>query len=325
MVLEYVTNFQTSGHEPGNLQLFRDVNREAVAKALASCPVMRLPAGQTFAEAPRKVANLYVLLRGELGVVADQQFGAEDGAMVNILPGECVGEMAMFDEQVAAPSITAMQDSDLLVIDATRLWKIVDEINGVARNLLHLLSFRIQAANARLRQRRKLGRFFQQMSMTDALTGLYNRAWLNENLPLLIGSAGATVRPLSLVMIDLDYFKRFNDEHGHLAGDEALRAVARVFGEALRPTDFAVRYGGEEFMVILPGTDRMTGMMVAQRLCERMRHAVVFDDMRLPLPHITGSFGVATLQVGQDAEALATCADQALYRAKQAGRDGVAE
>ena len=128
---------------------------------------------------------------------------------------------------------------------------------------------------------------------------------------------------LSLMMIDLDYFKRFNDEHGHLAGDEALRAVARVFDEALRPTDFAVRYGGEEFMVILPGTDQMTGAMVAQRLCVRMRQAIVFEDMRLPLPHITGSFGVAALRSGQDAEALIECADAALYRAKEAGRNRV--
>ncbi len=325
MALEYLTTFQASGYAPGDLQLFRDVSSDAVARALAPCQVMRVAAGENLAEIARRGGSLYILLQGKLAIVSDQPPGEEDGASMSVLPGECFGELSVFDDQSSAPSVIALQDSELLVIEASRLWKMVDEINGVAKNLLHLLSFRIQAANARLRQRRKVGRFYQQMSMMDALTGLNNRSWLNENLPLLIGNAGANVRPLSLVMIDLDYFKRFNDEHGHLAGDEALRTVARVFGEALRPTDFAVRYGGEEFMVILPGTDSKTGAMVAQRLCMRMRQAVVFDDVRFPLPHITASFGVATLRAGQDAEALMASADAALYRAKEAGRNCVAE
>ncbi|MEA5096983.1 MAG: GGDEF domain-containing protein [Burkholderiaceae bacterium] len=305
------------------MQLFRGVDQEAVNGVLASCPVLRLAAGQTISELARKGAHLYVVLCGALGVASEQQWGAEEGAVINVLPGECVGELSVLDEHSNAPSVTALQDTDLLAIEASQLWQMIDQSNGIARNLLHLLSFRIQAANARLRQRQKLGKFYQQLSQLDGLTGLHNRAWLNENLPLLIGNAGAAVRPLSVIMIDLDHFKRFNDDHGHLAGDEALRAVARVFDEALRPTDFAVRYGGEEFMVILPGTDQKTGAMVAQRLCVRMRQAIVFEDMRYPLPHITGSFGVAALRSGQGAEALIESADAALYRAKEAGRNRV--
>jgi len=321
--VEYLTNFQDSGYTIDVLHLFRGVKHDVVRKALATCPVMHIAAGKTVSEVLRRGGNLYILLRGELGVLADQHAEPDEGSGFNVLPGECFGEMSVFDEQVGSPLITAKKDSDVLVIDAARLWQIIEEINGVARNLLHLLSFRIQAANARLRQRRKVGRFYQQMSMLDGLTGLYNRAWLNENLPLLIGNAGAAVRPLSVVMIDLDHFKQFNDQNGHLAGDSALKTAALVFCEALRPTDFAVRYGGEEFTVILPGTDQKTGMMVANRLCSRMREAIVFDDMRVPLPHVTGSFGVAALRSGQDADALMGSADEALYRAKQAGRNCV--
>lgn len=323
--MEYLTNFKDSGYTIGELHLFRGVKQGAVEKALSSCSVMRVAAGATVAEVLRRGGNLYILLSGELSVLVDQQVESDDGATFNVLPGECFGELSVFDEQSGSPLFTARQQSDLLVIDAARLWAIIEEINGVARNLLHLLSFRIQAANARLRQRRKVGRFYQQMSMLDGLTGLYNRAWLNENLPLLIGNAGASVRPLSVIMIDLDHFKRFNDQNGHLAGDNALRTASKVFGEALRPTDFAVRYGGEEFMVILPGTDQKTGKMVANRLCTRMQQAIVFDDMRVSLPHVTGSFGVSALRAGQDAEALIASADEALYRAKQAGRNCVAE
>jgi diguanylate cyclase (GGDEF)-like protein len=92
---------------------------------------------------------------------------------------------------------------------------------------------------------------------------------------------------------------------------------------ALRPTDFAVRYGGEEMMVVLPDTDVQVAEVVAGRLCERMRDAVVFSDMRLPLPHVTSSFGVAALGPTQDDTALIAAADAALYRAKEAGRNRV--
>ena len=105
-------------------------------------------------------------------------------------------------------------------------------------------------------------------------------------------------------MIDLDHFKRFNDTHGHMAGDHALCAAAGVIRAALRPVDFAVRYGGEEMMAILPHTSaqagRDGGRAPVRRACAQ---AVVFDDMRLPLPHLTGSFGVASLRAGQDERA----------------------
>ena len=318
-----LSTFQGSGYQVGDLQLFRDVKPDVAQKAIASCPVIQLLAGSTTSDVLGKGGNLYILLSGELTVDADPE--ADEGNSYSVRPGECFGEISVFDEQAGSLSVTVRQDATVLIIESATLWAIIDGIHGVARNLLHLLSFRIQAANARLRQRRKLGRFYQQLSMLDGLTGLHNRAWLEENLPLMIGHAGSSVRPLSVVMIDLDHFKRFNDEHGHLAGDEALRTAAQVLTEALRPTDYAVRYGGEEFLVILPGTDQATGVMVANRLCHRLRQAVVFEDMRLPLPHLTGSFGVAGLRAGQDATTLLACADSALYRAKEAGRNCVFE
>jgi len=140
-------------------------------------------------------------------------------------------------------------------------------------------------------------------------------------LPQLVAHAHQEGSPLSLVMIDLDHFKRFNDTHGHVAGDSALCAAAGVIRAALRPTDFAVRYGGEEMMAILPDTTEARAAMVAERLCLRMRKAVVFPDMRQPLPHITGSFGVASLAPHADESDLIAAADAALYRAKEGGRD----
>jgi diguanylate cyclase (GGDEF)-like protein len=280
--------------------------------------------GEIVADARHKGGRLYIVLRGALSVMHADAMSAGERATAKVLPGECVGELSVLDESGGSDSMCALEESTLLVIDAERLWRLIDESNGVARNLLRLLSFRVRAANAQLRRRHKVGEFYRQLSMVDGLTNLYNRAWLDENLQAMVNAAHAAGEPLSVIMIDIDRFKQFNDEHGHQCGDEALRAAAKTIAGALRPFDCAARYGGEELIVLLPATNLDAAAMVAQRLCEQLRESVVFADMRKPLPHMTASFGVAALTAGQDAQALVACADAALYRAKEAGRDRVA-
>lgn len=321
--MKHISTFGASGHQLSELQLFRGSDdAPAIARRLAGCAVIRVEAGQPVAHGQQ--ARLYIVLRGALAVAADTRTGMADGTVSKVLPGESVGEQSVLDEEANLAAITALEQSDLLVIEADLVWQLIDESNALARNLLRLLSFRIRAANAQLRRRQKLGEFYRQLSMIDGLTGLYNRAWLNDVLPTMVTTAHAAGTPLALIMIDLDHFKKFNDSHGHLAGDQALRTAAQVLSGALRPTDCAVRYGGEEMMVLLPDTSEKVAFTVAERLCERMRQAVVFGDMRLPLPHITASLGVATLQAEQDEHALIAAADAALYRAKEAGRNRVA-
>lgn len=321
--MKQISTFGSSSYRIADLQLLRNSDDDAaVARLLAHCPIMQLDAGAAVTESSR--ARLYILLRGALSVASDTRTGMADGTVSKILPGESVGEQSVLDEETNLSSITALEDSEVLVIEADLVWQLIDESNVLARNLLRLLSFRIRAANAQLRRRQKLGEFYRQLSMIDGLTGLYNRAWLNDLLPTMVATAHASTSPLALIMIDLDHFKRFNDSHGHLAGDEALRAAAQVLSGALRPTDFAVRYGGEEMMVLLPDTSDKVALAVAERLCERMRQAKVWSDMRQPLPHITASFGVAVLRALQSEQDLIATADAALYRAKEAGRNQVA-
>lgn len=321
--MEQFTTFGESGYAIDGLQLFHGIAPGDVAALLARCPVARLAAGQAV-QASDSGARLYIVLRGALNATRSDALANSSDAASRILAGECVGELSVLDEEASADNLCALQESDLLVIDADTLWRLIDESNGIARNLLRLLSFRVRAANAQLRRRQKVGEFYRQMSMADGLTGLHNRAWLDDNLAALIDGAHRSGTPLSLIMIDIDHFKRFNDEHGHQSGDSALRCAADAITAALRPTDFAARYGGEELIVILPATGQAAASMVAQRLCDQVRQSIVFSDMRKPLPHITASFGVATLAHGQDAEALISIADAALYRAKEAGRDRIA-
>jgi len=162
------------------------------------------------------------------------------------------------------------------------------------------------------------------MAVTDGLTGLANRRHFNQTLDREWRRARREIDLVSLLMIDIDHFKGYNDRLGHLAGDECLRRVAQAIGSCVRrPLDLAARYGGEEFAVVLPGTDAAGAMAVAQRVREAVAAAA--------MPHpdsgkfVTVSIGIATLRpIADDSETLLIAAsDEALYRAKDAGRDRV--
>jgi diguanylate cyclase (GGDEF)-like protein len=154
---------------------------------------------------------------------------------------------------------------------------------------------------------------------TDALTGIPNRRFLERLLDLEIMTASATARPLSLMLLDIDHFKQVNDRYGHHTGDALLRALVDLMRANLRAADHIGRWGGEEFMIIAPGTD----LLAAGELAERLRSAIeVYRFPRIEGP-ITVSFGVATLSVSDSKETLTRRADRALYKAKRHGRNRV--
>ncbi|HEX5357087.1 MAG TPA: GGDEF domain-containing protein, partial [Aquabacterium sp.] len=156
---------------------------------------------------------------------------------------------------------------------------------------------------------------------TDPLTQLHNRRAV---LDVLQHEAGAFVRqdrPLSVILCDVDHFKGINDKHGHHAGDTVLRAVAKVLSNGVRQMDRVARWGGEEFLIVLPGT----GADEAQAVAERLRAQVaahVCQSAKGPIP-VTMTLGVALMREGDVVEALISRADQALYAGKQAGRNRV--
>ncbi|THC45043.1 diguanylate cyclase [Massilia sp. Mn16-1_5] len=319
--MKLIGAFRDSGYTVDKLELFRGADTQAVATALADCEVVQVAAGEPIEDPVR--ARLYIVLSGMLEVETDGHTGSSDGNVNRIAPGESVGEQSVLDDAANLDAVHAVEETRLLVIESELAWELIDHSNAVARNLLRLMSFRIRAANALLRRRQKLGEFYRQLSLNDTLTGLYNRTWLADMLPKLVARARAQGSPLSLLMVDLDNFKKFNDTHGHLVGDAALCAAANAIRDGLRPSDFAVRYGGEELMAVLPETNAELAHMVADRLCQQMREVVLFSDMRVPMPHLTACFGVAVLGPEGDEVSLIEAADAALYRAKEAGRNCV--
>jgi len=163
-----------------------------------------------------------------------------------------------------------------------------------------------------------------EMAVTDQLTGLYNRRYLGSHLKAMFDRAKQARKPLSLLVLDIDHFKSINDTHGHDVGDEVLREFARRMTDNIRSIDLACRYGGEEFVVVMPDTDQDFAAMVA----ERLRKAVSEEPVEVyggekALP-VTVSIGLAVTGEGvAGPQALIKNADDALYRAKEGGRNQV--
>jgi diguanylate cyclase (GGDEF)-like protein len=156
----------------------------------------------------------------------------------------------------------------------------------------------------------------------DPLTGALNRGAVCDVLGAALRRAAETREPISTLLIDIDHFKHINDEHGHPAGDEVLREVVRRLGKELRAGDRIGRYGGEEFVVVLPGCDAGAALTVAERLrCAMAGERFAWASGSLA---VTASFGVSTWNEGDSLESLLTRADQGLYEAKRSGRNRVA-
>jgi diguanylate cyclase (GGDEF)-like protein/PAS domain S-box-containing protein len=184
---------------------------------------------------------------------------------------------------------------------------------------LRALTDRVGPALANLKLRDAL----REMALRDSLTGLYNRRYLEDALNRELQRAERNSKPVSVIMIDVDQFKYFNDQYGHDAGDYVLGTIARIIGKSIRPSDIACRYGGEEFAIVLAEAD----LECALERAERLRIAIHETNLthlghRLPAP--TASFGVAVSPAhGTTPAELIKAADQALYRAKRDGRDRV--
>jgi len=163
-----------------------------------------------------------------------------------------------------------------------------------------------------------------EMAITDALTGLFNRRYMESHLGTLIEQAIARGKPLTALVIDIDYFKSINDTHGHDAGDDVLREFALRIKRSIRGIDLACRCGGEEFVVVMPETDMAVAAMVAERLRRRIAADAFAIQQGAGNVPVTISIGIAALRGKDDnAAALVKRADQALYRAKRDGRNRV--
>ena len=186
-----------------------------------------------------------------------------------------------------------------------------------------LLESYLSGAASALSNLRLLDRMKQQANI-DMLTGLYNRRFLEDYARKLFAIARRREQPVAMIMMDLDHFKSFNDLYGHEIGDRILRHFAKTVTGSMRETNLASRYGGEEFVVILPDTNAKSCTLVAERIRKAVMVMVVPSNTEKPLPQLTVSMGVAIFPGnGQTLEEVIHASDKALYESKRNGRNRV--
>jgi diguanylate cyclase (GGDEF)-like protein len=190
---------------------------------------------------------------------------------------------------------------------------------AISKRLLE--GIRLQHANASLaEQLRTALRKVEIDAATDALTGHWNRRALDDVLKQQVERQSSSGTPFSILMVDIDFFKHINDEFGHMVGDDVLRAFAQRLREFLRSADFCARFGGEEFVVVLPDTSLSTAIEVGERIRKGVAQVPLLNKPRV---QATVSIGVATMEQGQSLDALFAAADGAVYVAKHGGRNQV--
>lgn len=304
-----------------NFPLFQGVDPSLGASALEACPICELKEGDILLEPGQSGDDVYLLLSGRLCV----HLGSlEDAPIICLEVGECVGEMSIIEEKHASAFVVAERDSRLLKISQKTLWHLINSSHAFARNMLYTLSQRLRHNNQLIIAGLKREQQFQHYAHIDPLTDLYNRRWLDEYLCRVVRRCQEKKEPFSVIMLDVDHFKKYNDDHGHLAGDRALIGLAKVIRRCIRVSDMPIRFGGEEFLVLLQGASQEIALEVAQRLCDAVRAESILDLEGKELQGITISLGVATANVGNDGEDVIQMADEALYKAKKMGRDRVA-
>ena len=299
-------------------QLFSGIDFAAVEYMLEHCSIRELGCGEKLLQPDVENGHLYLILEGDLTVCLDAQKNVKH---TTLRAGECVGEVSLVDGKPPSALVAASSSTRVLAIPEDTVWSLVDSSYAISRNLLRIIAARMRQNNHALVLSQNERTQIQQQAYVDALTGIYNRHWMNEAFPRVLRRCVRNQSPVTVMMADLDHFKRVNDIYGHQAGDIALRMAANFMTLYLRPRDLLVRYGGEEFVMLLPDTSAADAKQVAERLrttiavCEIPNGAQPFQ--------VTMSIGISTTHTEMAIDNLICNADRALYRAKSLGRNRV--
>ena len=298
--------------------LFHGMAFAGVEYMLERCSVRSLVEGEALLQPDVPNYHLYLILEGELSV---HLVGHETMKYTSLVAGDCAGDISVVDGKPPSALVVAAKPARVLAVPHDTVWSLVSHSHEVARNLLEIIAGRMRDDNRALISSQNKTIQFEHQASVDALTGIHNRRWMSEAFPRALLRCSLSKLPVAIMIADIDFFKRVNDTYGHLVGDATLRTVSECMAKNLRPFDLLVRYGGEEFAVLLPDTGRKEAVIVAERLRTVVADSKIQgDDVSF---HVTSSIGVTLARDEVTLETLLGEADRALYRAKKLGRNRV--
>lgn len=297
------------------LPLFAKLDPAARADILDEARVRNLDVGDLLIRQGAPNRCVYLVLEGRLGIFV-QALATEPVAVVE--PGQTVGEMSVLDHRPADTSVMALETCRVVVLSEAAFWKLITASHEFSIGLLQKVAQRLRASDEAPRS--SLDRSdYERAAMYDALTGVYNRRWADASLERFVAKG----LPFSIVVLDVDHFERFNEEHGRAAGDYVLTKIAALLTQTLRGTDFVARYGESEFILVLPKAKAESAAMVTERV-RRALAAVAFEMKDgTVLPRVTISAGVSEFYPGQGVSELVSAAQRALFEAKKRGHNRV--
>jgi len=295
-----------------SIRLFRGVERPVLLALLERLETCEVDAEELLLSPHTLNRHLYMLVRGQLSV----QLASRDNPPVRYVEvNDCVGEVSFCDHRPPSAYVIASEPSRVLRLHSREL-PFLTQSPQLMQNLIELLCDRVRLTDQLIINS-------EHNANIDVLTGVFNRRWLEHIFERESARCAFNGRPLCMLMIDVDEFKPYNDRHGHIAGDHALCQVARLLGTQLRPKDSLVRFGGEEFVILLPELDLRTARLIAERLRQGVAQNDTIDTPIGSLPGVTISVGLARMRASDTLEDLVGRADKALYLAKARGRNRV--
>ncbi len=298
--------------------LFEGERIELLEWLLAHCQLQHAAIGTVLLNPKQAADQVFLILKGEVEVRVGRH-GSQ--CIATLSDGQCLGEMSVIEGVPPSAKVVVSGACTLIAIEGGAFRTLLDDSQVVPRNLLRLLSRRLRYDNLLVRQSLESQAQSERNARSDPLTGLHNRRWLDENLPDILEQHGDGRHDLCLLMMDIDHFKRYNDSVGHLAGDQALIAVASTLKSQIRAADRAVRFGGEEFLIVLPDTNLHDARPLGERMRYIVQQAAIRSSEGATLPGVTLSIGLAQWALGETTEQFIARADAALYRAKRLGRN----
>ncbi|MDD5471955.1 MAG: GGDEF domain-containing protein [Sideroxydans sp.] len=298
--------------------LFHNVDFTSVEYMMERSQVRTLATGEKLLQPEVPNTWLYLILEGELRVHLAAQQTVEHASLV---AGECTGEISLVDGKNPSALVVAAKPTRVLAVPHDTVWSLVDQSHDVARNLLAIIAGRMRHDNSALISSHNQRAQYEHQATVDALTGVHNRRWMSDAFPRVLHRCALNKQHSAVMVLDIDHFKNVNDSYGHLVGDAALKSLAYIMQHNLRPHDLLVRYGGEEFAILLPDT----GLEEARSIAERLRQMVAANELvsNGVAFKITVSSGIASIDDEDDLESSFAQADEALYRAKESGRNRV--